>query len=112
MDRTAWQAELDVAAALNTFSLGITGLGPGVRCFSVAFWDMVSPKKLETRLRTNSAGIPYALRLRTEAVGFPTFGLLQNTVASSILGWGCAVVSFAACFFQELVRTSGCKSTG
>ena len=37
---------------------------------------MVSPKKLETGLRTNSAGIPYAILLRIEAIGFPTFGLL------------------------------------
>ena len=37
---------------------------------------MVSPKKLETGLRTNSAGIPYTLLLRIEAIGFPTFGLL------------------------------------
>ena len=36
----------------------------------------VKPKKLETGLRTNCAGIPFALLLRTEAVGFPTFGLL------------------------------------
>ena len=37
---------------------------------------MVNPKKLETGLRPNSAGIPYALLLRIEAIGFPTFGLL------------------------------------
>ena len=37
---------------------------------------MVNPKKLETGLRTNSAGIPYTLLLRIEAIGFPTFGLL------------------------------------
>ena len=36
----------------------------------------VNPKKLETGLRTNSAGIPYTLLLRIEAIGFPTFGLL------------------------------------
>ena len=35
-----------------------------------------SPKKLETELRPNSAGIPYTLLLRIEAIGFPTFGLL------------------------------------
>ena len=34
------------------------------------------PKKLETGLRSNSAGIPYTLVLRIEAIGFPTFGLL------------------------------------
>ena len=38
----------------------------------------VNPKKLETGLRPNSAGIPYALLLRSEAIGFPTFGLLQH----------------------------------
>ena len=37
---------------------------------------MVNPRKLETGLRPNSAGIPYTLLLRTEAIGFPTFGLL------------------------------------
>ena len=37
---------------------------------------IVNPKKLETGLRTNSAGIPYTLLLRIEAIGFPTFGLL------------------------------------
>ena len=36
----------------------------------------LNPIKLETGLRPNSAGIPYTLLLRTEAVGFPTFGLL------------------------------------
>ena len=36
----------------------------------------VSPIKLETGLRSNSAGIPYTLLLRIEAIGFPTFGLL------------------------------------
>ena len=37
---------------------------------------MVNPRKLETGLRPNSAGIPYTLLLRIEATGFPTFGLL------------------------------------
>ena len=37
---------------------------------------IVNPKKLETGLRTISAGIPYTLLLRIEAIGFPTFGLL------------------------------------
>ena len=44
-----------------------------------AFWDvklMVNPKKLETGLRTISAGIAYALLLGIDASGFPTFGLL------------------------------------
>ena len=36
----------------------------------------VNPIKLETGLRPNSAGIPYTLLLRIEAIGFPTFGLL------------------------------------
>ena len=38
--------------------------------------SIVNPKKLETGLRTNSAGILYILLLRIEAIGFPTFGLL------------------------------------
>ena len=37
---------------------------------------IVSPKKLDIGLRTTNAGIPYALLLRIEAVGFPTFELL------------------------------------
>ena len=37
---------------------------------------IINPKKLETGLRTNSAGIPYTLLLRIEAAGFPTLGLL------------------------------------
>ena len=37
---------------------------------------IVNPRKLETGLRTNRAGIPYPLLLRIEAIGFPTFGLL------------------------------------
>ena len=37
---------------------------------------IANPKKLETGLRTSSAGIPYTLRLRIEAIGFPTFGLV------------------------------------
>ena len=32
--------------------------------------------KSETGLRPNSAGIPYTLLLRIEAIGFPTFGPL------------------------------------
>ena len=36
----------------------------------------VEAKKLETGLRPNSAGIPYTLLLRIEAIGFPTFELL------------------------------------
>ena len=37
---------------------------------------IVNPIKLETGLWPNSAGIPYKLILRIEAIGFPTFGLL------------------------------------
>ena len=33
-----------------------------------------TPKRLETGLRTISAGIPYTLPERIEAIGFPTFG--------------------------------------
>ena len=36
----------------------------------------VNSINLETALRPNSAGIPYTLLLRIEAMGFPTFGLL------------------------------------
>ena len=38
--------------------------------------SIVNPKKLETGLRTNSAGMPYTLLSGIEAAGFPTFGLL------------------------------------
>ena len=34
------------------------------------------PHKVGNRLRPNSAGIPYTLLLRIEAIGFPTFWLL------------------------------------
>ena len=41
------------------------------------YWATYSkPIKLETGLRPNSAGIPCTLLLGTEAIGFPTFGLL------------------------------------
>ena len=40
------------------------------------FYDTENPIKLETGLRPNSAGIPYTVLLRIEAIGFPTFGLL------------------------------------
>ena len=43
---------------------------------AVGLGFIVNPKKLETGLRTNSAGIPYTLLLRIEAIGFPTFWLL------------------------------------
>ena len=39
-------------------------------------WCTVNPVKLETGLRPNSAGIPYTLLSRMEALGFPTFRLL------------------------------------
>ena len=38
--------------------------------------SIVNPKKLETGLRTNSAGMPHTLLSGIEAAGFPTFGLL------------------------------------
>ena len=37
--------------------------------------SIVNPKKLETGLRTSSAGIPYTLLLRVEAIGFPALRL-------------------------------------
>ena len=48
------------------------------------------PKKLETGLRTISAGIPYTLLLRIEAIEFPTSGLLlyQSFSSSGGLGFG------------------------
>ena len=56
---------------------------PGIRASSDFSFEIktpgvhiVNPKKLETWLRTNSAGIPYTLLLKIEAIGFPTFGPL------------------------------------
>ena len=40
----------------------------------------VTPLKLETGLRPNSAGIPYTLLLGIEAIGLPTLGLLLYKV--------------------------------
>ena len=50
---------------------------------------IVNPLKLETGLRPNSAGIPYTLLLRIEAIGFPTLAstvrlLFQVPIASSL----------------------------
>ena len=50
------------------------GSGLGASGFSVTRLT-VNPIKLETGLRPNSAGIPYTLLLRIEAMGFPTVGL-------------------------------------
>ena len=46
----------------------------GLRVWGLGF--TVNLKKLETGLRSNSAGIPYTSFFRIEAIGFPTFGLL------------------------------------
>ena len=40
------------------------------------FKNTLNPINLQAGLRPNSAGIPYKLLLRIEAMGFPTFGLL------------------------------------
>ena len=40
----------------------------------------VKPKKLETFLRPNSAGIPCTLLLGIGAIEFPTFWLLSSTI--------------------------------
>ena len=50
--------------------------GLGFRGFGFRVYGKPS-KKLETGLRTKSAGIPYTLLSRIEAFGFLTFGLLQ-----------------------------------
>ena len=46
----------------------------------LGFRVTVNPIKLETGLRLNSAGIPYTLLLRIEAIGFPAFWLLLYTL--------------------------------
>ena len=51
--------------------------GLGFRVWGLGYGVLgVNPIKLETGLRLNSAGIPYTLLFRIEAIGFPTFGLL------------------------------------
>ena len=52
------------------------------------FGRTVGPKQLEIGLRPNSAGIPYTLLLRIEAIGFPTFRLLL---------WGFRGLQFGVC---------------
>ena len=64
-------------------------------------WLLLSynkPIKLETGLRPNSAGIPYTLLLRIEAIGFPAFGLSLYTVRFGVLGYlgFCLSLCFAA----------------
>ena len=44
---------------------------------------IANPQKLETGFRTISAGIPYTLLIRIEAIGIPTFGLLLYTYTTS-----------------------------
>ena len=56
----------------------------------------VNAIKLETGLRPNSAGIPYTLLLRIEAIGFPTFWLLLYT---SPPGFGLVVCPLGAVGF-------------
>ena len=46
---------------------------------------IVHPKKLETGLRTISAGSPYVLLFRIEASGFPTDGLLLYPTAKRLI---------------------------
>ena len=45
-------------------------------CVKVGHGRLVNPKRLETGLRPNNAGIPSTLVLGIEASGFPTLGLL------------------------------------
>ena len=56
----------------------LEGFGGCTVClgFPVEKESTVNPIKLEAGLRPNSAGIPYTLLLRIEAIGFPTFRLL------------------------------------
>ena len=59
----------------------------GLTCLAIVL-QYVSPIKFETGLRPHSAGIPYTLLLRTEAIGFPTFGLLRYRDLVSSLSTG------------------------
>ena len=54
---------------------GLQGLR-GLLIAEKALGLIVNPIKLEIGLRPNSAGSTYALLLRIEAIGIPTFGLL------------------------------------
>ena len=56
-------------------------------------WFTVNPIKLETGLRPNSAGIPYTLLLRIEAMGFPTFWLLLYMKIAYLLKLPCVLES-------------------
>ena len=53
----------------------MSGLGFRARLVD-RYGVIVNPKVLDTGLRTIGAGVPYTLRLRIEAMGFPTCGLL------------------------------------
>ena len=53
------------------------------------FESIVNPIKLETGLRPNSAGIPYTLLLRIEAIGFPTFWLMPVQGLEGSRAGGC-----------------------
>ena len=66
---------INVSGEITPKPQALPGLGLQGHLFS-SDACIVNPKKLETGLRTNSAGIPYTLLLRIEAIGFPTFGLL------------------------------------
>ena len=43
-----------------------------------------NPKKLETGLRTNSAGIPYTLLLRIELFGFQLLGFYHKLLMQRV----------------------------
>ena len=72
MDFTPWLGLL--ASRLSVRSSRIRAVGRSTT---------VNPIKLESGLRPNSAGIPYTLLLRIEAIGFPTFGLLLTETQGS-----------------------------
>ena len=55
--------------------LGTDTHGLGFRVYGLGLLLFI-PKKLEAGLRTDSAGSPYTLLLRLEAIGLPTFRLL------------------------------------
>ena len=61
---------------LSTLWERLSGDGSGSDEKGSGLGFTVSPIKLETGLRPNSAGIPYTLLLKIEAMGFPTFRLL------------------------------------
>ena len=67
-------------------SLILYNKGMRIMMFQLSgFYCILNPKKLETALRTNNAGIPYTVLLRVEATGFPILGFYHIHFAHTVL---------------------------